>query len=162
MFKLEMKAGELTALVSKMTARSGGSALFPSLIVNVDVKKKSIKWSWITSDNVAFTWGVANKLKLTGDKGEYVIDSEIVNWVNGLFKDDEKITMEHRESIVYLKGDKYEAQFNPTDADAERVEQASQMKVENRNQGRQALMDQHANYYRAFGAYLESKGYTVR
>lgn len=131
MFKLEMKAGVLADLVSKMTAReSSGNNLFSPLIVNVDVKKKRIEWSWITADQSAFTYGQARKLKLSGDSGQYVIDAEIVDWVNNLFGTDEKVTMEHRESIIYLKGDKTEAQLSPTDADATRIESASQIKIE--------------------------------
>lgn len=131
MFKLEMKAGEMAALISKMTALSGGASLFSPLLVNVDTKNKRMKWAWITADNTAYTWGKASKLKLKGDSGEYVVDAEIVSWINNLFGDEEKVVLEHRESTVYLKGDKYEAQFSPTDADATRVEQASQMKIKN-------------------------------
>ena len=130
MFKLEMKAGALADLVGKMTAReSGGSALFSPLLVNVDVKKRTITWTWITPDHTAFTWGKAEKLKLSGKSGEYVIDAEIVDWVSKLFSDDEKIVLEHRGASVYMKGDKYQGQLNPTDADATRIEDASQLKI---------------------------------
>jgi len=130
MLKLEMKAGALISLISKMTAReSGGSALFSPILVKADVKKKSISWSWITGDHTAFTWGKAEKLKLSGESGDYVIDSEIVDWLKNLFSDEENVVLEHRGSTVYLKGDKWEGQFTPTDADATRVEEALQMKI---------------------------------
>jgi len=131
MFKIEMKAGELAALITKMTAReSGGTALFSPMIANVNVKGGTMKWSWITSDHTAFTWGKATKLKLSGKDGEYVFDSEIIEWINKLFGAEEKVSMEHRGESIYLKGDKYEAQLTPTDADATRVEEASQMKID--------------------------------
>jgi len=130
MFELKGKAGAVAGLISKMTAReSGGSALFSPLIAEVNIKKKSIAWSWITSDHTAFTWGKAEKLKLTGKSGQYVIDAELVDWVNKLFGDDEEITIQHRGTTVHLKGDKYEAQLTPSDADAARIEDASQLKV---------------------------------
>lgn len=131
MFKIEMKAGELASLITKMTAReSGGTALFSPMIANVNVKSGIIKWTWINKDHTAFTWGKASKLKLSGKEGDYVFDSEIIDWLNKLFGAEEKISMEHHGTSIYLRGDKYEAQLTPTDADATRVEEAIQMKID--------------------------------
>lgn len=129
MFKLTMKAGAMADFISKMTVReSGGTALFSPLIATVDVKKKRIDWAWITAEQTAFTKGECTKLDISGDSGDYVIDTELAAWCKELFGAEEKITLVHNESTVTLKGDKFEAQYTPTDADAARVEKAQEIK----------------------------------
>jgi hypothetical protein len=130
MFELEMKSKELINLISQMTVREcGGNALFSPLIANVDPKAKTISWSWITNDHTAFVWGEARKLKLGGKAGQYVFDAELIDWVGKLFGAEEVVKMTHSGASVHLKGDKFEAQYNPTDADAARIEEATKLKV---------------------------------
>jgi IMP cyclohydrolase len=130
MFEIEMKAGKLGELITKMTVRSGGASLMTPVLVNVDPKAKTMEWRSITSDHTCFAWGRAEKLKLKGDADDYVFDGEIVDWLSKLFGADETIKMTHHGSSIKFEGDKYKANLIPTDFDAAKLEAASRFKIE--------------------------------